>query len=51
MDMVLTSTSGKNIGDVGCLSGKRYETDFNVFLKDPDYDITMRSKFSGLTVP
>ena len=42
----------KNIGNVGCLSGEWNETEFDIFaLKGPDYNITMMSTFSGLTVP
>ena len=31
MEMVLTSTSGKKIGDVVCLSGEWNKTEFNIF--------------------
>ena len=42
----------KHIGDVGCLSGEWYKTDFNIFiLKNPYYNIMMMSTFLGLTVP
>ena len=31
MGTLLTSTSGKTIGDTGCLSGEWYDTEFNIF--------------------
>ena len=40
----------KHIGDVRCLSGEWDDTEFN-FFKDADYNITIISNFSGLTVP
>ena len=49
--MILEITSGRNIGDVGCLSGELDETELNIFVfKDPDYNIMMMLTFSGLTV-
>ena len=52
IETVLISTSGRKISDVGFLSGEWNEKYFIFFvLKDPDYNIMMMSKFSGLTVP
>ena len=36
---------------MGCLSGEWDNTEFNIFvMKEPYYNIMMRSTFSGLTV-
>ena len=36
---------------MGCLSGEWDETELNIFMKEPAYNIMMMSTFSGLTVP
>ena len=41
--------STKYLGDVGCLIGELYETEF--FLNEPDYNMMMILTFSGLAVP
>ena len=49
--MVLTSTLDKKIGDVVCLIGEWYKTEFNVFpLKGPANNIMMMSTFLGFTM-
>ena len=51
-DGINESFRPKKIGDVGCLNGEWDEIEFNIyFLKEPDYNIMMMTKFSGLSGP
>ena len=50
-DVIDNYFSTQNIFALGCLSGEWDDIGFNIFvMKEPDYNITMMSTFSGFTM-
>ena len=47
---IINDYFGLKIDDVVCLSDEWEESEFNVFVKDPDHNVIMMSIFYGLTV-